>query len=263
MVATSSAATAASMSNWSQTDGFNSSTGGGLSATGDVFTNGTLTLANNALINGNATAAAVVLGNQSWINGSMFPLAQPEAFLQVKLPDFLTDLGSIALSGSQTSHVAVGSYKVANLTMSNTAILHVDNCSGPVTLYVTGAIDIGGSAQILTCSANPEQFAVYVSGAGQVAVSGSNGSFYGVLYAPNSAVQLSNSGDLYGAVVGGSLSLSNSSRLHYDAALRGAQGAGGNNLMMGMGSSLMMDTGLSDGGATGLNPDALYQAPQL
>jgi hypothetical protein len=260
LVATSSGASAATMSGGSQTDGFDSNAGTSNGPTGDVFTNGTLNMSNNAFLDGNAKAAGFVLANQSEISGSRAPLSQPEAFLQVKVPDFLTDLGAIGLSGSQTRHVAAGSYLASSLTMSNTSILHIDNCTGPVTLYLTGAIDVGGSARIATCSANPEHFAVYVSGTGTVAVGGNNGSFYGVLYAPNSSVQMSNSGDLYGAVVGGSLSLSNSSRLHYDTALRGYQ-VSGNKGAGWEGSAVMIDDGSGD--MTAVDPDALYVAPQL
>jgi len=267
MVATSNTSTAAKMSGNSQTDSFNSLIGAysSISQTknqGDIFANGTLTTSNYAYVNGNGTAAKFVVSDASGISGSRIALAQPETFLQVKIPDLLPDLGAISMNSSQTRHLGPGSYLVSNLTLSKDSILYVDNCTGPVTIYATGAISISDRAQVVTCSTNPEQFAVYVSGTGQVSVGGSNGGFYGVLYAPTSLVKLSNSGDIYGAVVGGSLSLSNSSKLHYDAALRGSLVG---RLLLAL-DMLMTSSVTSDGTSsdtTIANPDALYVVPQL
>src|ERR1019366_3258631 len=249
-------------------------------AQGDVFTNGTLKTSNYAYINGNATAGKFVVSDHSGIRGNRKTLTQPEAFLQVKIPDLLPDLGAINLSSSQTQHLAVGSYLVSNLTLSKSSTLYVDNCTGPVTIYATGSITITDSAKVVTCSTNPEEFAVYVSGTGQVSVGGTNGGFYGVLYAPTSTINLSSSGDIFGAVVAGSLKLSSYSKLHYDAALRDPRVSSlvsspvKTTTMMAASASTISDavsvSTISDAAgasmsspAAPVNADAMYEVPEL
>ena len=54
---------------------------------------------------------------------------------------------------------------------------------------------------------------------------GSSSDLYATIYAPQSAVTLSGSGDLYGSIVGLSVSMTGSSAIHYDLALDPNNGA--------------------------------------
>src|SRR5581483_4360230 len=98
------------------------------------------------------------------------------------------------------STLAPGSYQVSALTLSG-GELRVNNATGPVTLYVTGPVAISSGGRITTAAADPERFALYVSGAQPVAIT-NNGSWYGVLYAPQSVVSLGGNGGFFGSFVG-------------------------------------------------------------
>jgi hypothetical protein len=50
---------------------------------------------------------------------------------------------------------------------------------------------------------------------------------YGGVYAPDSAITLSNSAETFGAYVTKTMNLSNSTRIHYDEALGGFGGSSG------------------------------------
>ena len=203
------------------TDSFNSRT---LQAgsQGDVLSNGKLVLDSRAQVLGDATAAAFSRNADHVVAGDVTALSSPAAYLQVKVPDMLPSLGAFSLTGSATYHLAAGSYQMASLTLRNTSILYVDNCTGPVTVYVTGTVTIQDAAQVLPCDPNPERFAVYVSGPGAVTL-GTAGYFYGVLYAPQSSVWVAQSGDLYGAAVAHKIHLEHEGAVHFDEELRGGQ----------------------------------------
>ena len=160
------------------------------------------------------------------ITGSRTNSSQSESFLPVQRPDFLTDLGEVTLDGSSTRTLTPGSYLVReSLMVQNNALLYVDNCAGPVTVYVSGKITVQDTGQIVTCSIDPELFAVYIDGAEPVELKGAGGTFHGVIYAPQSLVEISNDGILYGSLVAGRLDVSNSAVVHYDANLKGSSDA--------------------------------------
>ena len=69
---------------------------------------------------------------------------------------------------------------------------------------------------------NPEKFAIYVASDQSVSFGGSAAThFYGVLYAPHSAVEIVGGGQWYGAFVGNSLRETGRSTVHYYRALKG------------------------------------------
>ena len=53
----------------------------------------------------------------------------------------------------------------------------------------------------------------------------SNAALYADIYAPQSNITLSGTGDIYGAVVGKSITMSGTSNIHYDLSLSGSNGA--------------------------------------
>jgi hypothetical protein len=208
---------AVSMSGTTLTDSYSSRTGlGGIR--GDVLTDGDISLASSATINGNATATSFSLSGQSLINGTRITPTQPTSFLSVSVPIGLTDLGKIDLKSGMAQTLAPGSYKVTDLSVSGGQLV-IDNGAGPVTVYVTGAVTVS-SGRVTITDPDPEKFAIYVASTKTTAVK-SDAAFAGVLYAPQSTVTISGSGQFQGSFVGKQMKLTGAAQVHYDTALRG------------------------------------------
>jgi hypothetical protein len=208
---------AISMSGTTLTGSYNARTG--LSGNrGDVLSNGGLSMSNSATINGTTTATSFSVSGSSQITGTRITPPRPTSFLAVSVPVGLTDLGTIKLSNGNTRTLGPGSYKVTDVSLSGGTLV-IDNAAGPVTLYVTGQFTISGG-QVTMTDPNPEKFAMYIASTKQAAVN-SKGTFAGVIYAPQSVVTLTGSGQFLGSFVGQQMKLTGSAKVHYDPALRG------------------------------------------
>lgn len=215
-------ASSVTMANNAQTNAF-SPTSNTYTAAGDAYSNGAVTLNNWSVVNGNATGASFMVAPTAKITGSK-TLGSPMSFMAVKLPDGLPNLGSINLNWWQNAATITGpgSFQVKDIQLGGFSTLTIDNSKGPVTLYVTGTLSVLGNARILPVNSNPEWFAMYVTSALPVTLQGSSiGKFYGVLYAPTSAVSISGNADFFGAFVGQSMFAGGSARIHYYRPLRG------------------------------------------
>jgi len=208
---------AVSMSGTTLTDSYNSRTGLA-GVRGDVLTDGGIAMSNSATINGNATATSFSLSGQSLINGTRTTPTQPISFLSVSVPIGLTDLGKIDLKSGMAQTLAPGSYKVTDLSVSGGQLV-INNVAGPVTVYVTGAVTVS-SGRVTITDPNPEKFAIYVASTKTTAVK-SDAAFAGVIYAPQSTVTITGSGQFQGSFVGKQMKLSGAAQVHYDTALRG------------------------------------------
>lgn len=213
-------ASSISMSNTAATDSYNSNTG--LSGTdGDLRSNGLLNLTNVALVNGDATAASFSITNGSVITGTKTTTSQALNFMPIFVPKEIQNLGDIVrTNGATYTLVGPASYKVGKIDLSNGARLLIDNMAGPVTLYVTQYAKTANTAQITTTDPNPENFALYMVNGGDVELTNA-GTFYGVVYGPQSRIKFTNGGQFNGAFVGNRVELDNSAQVHYDTALRG------------------------------------------
>ena len=209
-----------SMSKETRTDSFNRRTGVS-GAEGDIFSNGAIQLGGKAVVNGNGRGGSFAVVPPAVITGSQTVVSQPTTFLSVSLPTGLLSLGTINLGKNQTrTLIGPASYQVADLLVAKSGQLVVDNTRGPVTLYVTGAVDIAGDGLVTTAEPNAEKFAIYVAGGGPVHLAKA-GALYGVVYAPQAAITIEGLGEMFGAFVGKSLSALGYAQIHYDPALRG------------------------------------------
>lgn len=126
-------------------------------------------------------------------------------FLSIKGPVDLIVTGNVTVGGS--GYLAIGGSGSTNPSLN---------------LYSPGTVDIGGSGMVNN-TATPAKATIWGtratgSGTQTIAVTGS-GAFKGTIYAPNANIALSGSGDVYGAVVGNTVTLSGSSTVHYDVQL--------------------------------------------
>jgi len=117
--------------------------------------------------------------------------------------------------------VATNTYttNIVTATPSGTNIVNVTNGPPKVEIYVGGTtIDISGNG-----IANDGGIAANLSLYGLPSVTtvelGGNSSFYGGIYAPSAAFKLHGTADIYGSVVGNSISTVGNFNLHYDEAL--------------------------------------------
>jgi hypothetical protein len=212
-------AASVTMKNASSIDGYDPVTAA-ITRTGDVFSNGPITLTDVAVVKGGATGARFSVASTANITGRMI-VGTPTSFMQIQVPAGIPTLGSIALDERMSqSIVGPGSFLVSNLSIGGNATLSIDNSAGPVTLYVTGSVTMKGNSRLLVADRDPEKFAIYVASDSQVSFAGSS-DFYGVLYAPTSPVTIGGAGEWFGAFVGNTLLTSGVARIHYDSALEG------------------------------------------
>jgi hypothetical protein len=184
---------------------------------GDVQSNGIVTISDDALVNGDATGAAVNVRGRGHAMSTGHG-NKPGDLLPVYMPNLLTDLGSVNLTGSQSLTLEPGAYKASDLVLRGNSQLIINNANEAVTLYVTGLVEVSGNAQILaTETRGPEDFSLYVQGSGNVTIVG-NGTFSGLVYAPHSVVDLSGQGDFYGAFVGKTVKVGGAVAVHYDTS---------------------------------------------
>jgi hypothetical protein len=208
------------MKNHAAVDSYNSHTG--LSgADGDIRSNGQITLDNQARVNGDATAASFSITNGSVITGAKTITAQALSLMPIATPKELPNLGDLVRSNGQMyTLVGPASYEVGKIEFSNGAQLVIDNSAGPVTLYVTKNVKFDNGARITSADPNPEKLALYMINGNDVKLA-NNGSFYGVVYAPQAVIDLTNGGQFHGSFVGREIKLDNGAQVHYDTALRG------------------------------------------
>ncbi len=177
----------------------------------NVATNGTLYGNGSSQINGNAytTNEGAATGN---ISGSTNMLEAPLSYPAPTLPSSYTSLGVVDIKNAQT--LAGGTYYCTSFSMSGNAQLTV---SGPVKVYVQGALSIDGNAAIAVAGDKPSNLEIYVMGVGPVNL-GKN-DLYASIYCPLSPVNMNGNSDLFGAVIAESIHMNGTNTIHYDTTL--------------------------------------------
>ncbi|MEW6279892.1 MAG: hypothetical protein AB1758_14785 [Candidatus Eremiobacterota bacterium] len=127
-------------------------------------------------------------------------------------------------SRARVELVEGGEYVFDKLTMRDDSVLEVDrNVSAPVKVYMKGEFDMQGGS-VVNRSAKPANLRFLVE-QGQVYLDDSQTKAYFVVYAPESQVTVDDDAQIYGAVVGKSITLRDNSELRYDLALKELNGA--------------------------------------
>ncbi|WP_428940065.1 DUF7305 domain-containing protein [Fontivita pretiosa] len=183
---------------------------------GHIATRGSISLSGNVRIYGNAYYRAGLYrsGNAMVMSpGQAQVLSQDLSYPAPSLPDSYVSLGNLTGSGNGSIVLNSGNYYVNNINTSGNYTIRIN---GRVKLYVAGSISLSGN--VSTQGNLPGNFAINVLNSGNVALSG-NSSLYADIYAPNSAVTVSGNGDLFGRIVGKTLSISGNGKFHYDEDL--------------------------------------------
>ena len=210
-----------------------------------VWANGSVSL-NNITVKGDVGATgAVVVGGTSQVMGDVTPAEDPKPEMPIEscpaggftpaasLPPFNATTnnytynattGVLAISGANTIFTLTGtSYYFSSITVSGNAQFRVNPPAGARTeIVISNLLNIAGGT--LT-NVPGTAMALGFSSCGTPAVpatwsiSGGAGAAYSV-YAPNHPVTFSsNNGDLKGAVVASTFTMTGGARLHYDEAL--------------------------------------------
>jgi len=234
------------------TDSYDSAIGPAITnADGNVGTNSTslcaITISGNTTINGNTavgaggtTASALCAsGSASAQSSSVMPanLSLPS----VTIPTVGTNQGNasfahganalapnqtygvVSVSANATLALSAGTYVFSSLSLTGQGTITVT--SGPVIVYITSSLSLagGGVANSTLVASNLMFFAGPL--VSTIAMTGGSSASF-ALYAPDTDVSISGNGDIYGAVVGRTVTDTGNGAIHYDLELQHATAAG-------------------------------------
>jgi Flp pilus assembly protein TadG len=198
---------------------------------GAIASNGNITLSGSSSIHGDAHPGVGKSVTGGTVDGSKSQLTTPLSYANgnagsassvndnAQLGSSLSGAKDLSLSGNQARSFPGGTYYVHDFSVSSSASI---TFTGPTIIYCYHNLSFSGSAT--TASSLPKNLQIVLcpdtSGhaPGDVNVSGSS-ALYADIYAPQSKVNISGSGDLYGRVVGQSVDMSGTAAIHYDISL--------------------------------------------
>lgn len=200
----------------------NSTTPGALSLNGNAKINGSVVVGYEGNPNTVVTVAnATITGSRSTLpeDWTVYdPPTTPEIHTDVNLSS-VSGNNTVTLEGRDSTPPDPIIYHTSSLKISGNAKIVT---TGAVKIYVDGAIDITGNGVVVPDN-HPANLLLYSTGSSTVKIAG-NGSFYGGVYAPNSAVTASGNGDVFGAVIAKTYTQSGNSATHFDLALKDLTG---------------------------------------
>jgi len=227
---------------------YNAATAG---TNGDLFTNGDADLSSSTILKGDITAAGVAsIGNPGGVTGTVTqgaPPLPPYPVLDCPTGGY-TPASYIPIGGpggAKSYDPVLGKLIIGsgnNLILSSPPpggtyyFSYIDAGGGPITInggqHVNIIIDdkltVGSGGLVNT---GPDPTALSVSSCGSPvkpsawSITGGAGAYF-TIYAPNHDVVVGGGGDLWGAVIGGTVSATGGSKFHYDEALGAAGGNG-------------------------------------
>lgn len=206
---------------------------------------GAVTLKNSSTVNGDVVVGAggnpsvVINDSGSTITGETRALTQTNPLPTVVVPQWLESLPS---SGTIENNTTItNSAKYSGIDLKNNKAIVID---GNITLYTTGDIILGNSAELQIASdaslilylggdfegknsstvnnltQDARKLQIYCLDSCESMLLKNSTDFYGAIYAPNANVTMDNSADLHGAVVAKDFEQRNSGAFNYDASLR-------------------------------------------
>jgi hypothetical protein len=193
----------------------------------DSIANGAVSVGPGSTVDGQALVGAggnpaTGIVNQGTITGATG--TEPSAFALPlsTIPPAVTNLGALNISGNSTRTLPGGTYWFSSISVTGNARLVT---TGPVKIYVTGSVDIGGNG-VGTAGNLPPNFLLYgtvdpsnaANKCTSVSIHG-NGNFYGAVYAPEASVVVAGNGVNYGALTGNTVRINGNGGFHYDEQL--------------------------------------------
>lgn len=252
-----------SLGNGVQTDSYDSqrggyNVGGNKAQHGDIGTNGlSVRIGNNSTVGGNVNTGAggTVSSGNATITGTSTSTARL-SIPPVIVPRSLVALdyqSPHALSVSGNTALTAGDYKYSSLSVVSGGTLSIDGAVriyltgadaaqtafsiennatfvigslGSLTLYSDGKIDIKANADINNKTEDASRLVIYstFTGAGGV-VLGSHKDVHAAIYAPNTEIAVGENANVFGSMLGRTVSVGDGSAVHYDTNLKNYSGA--------------------------------------
>lgn len=202
---------------------------------GSIASNGNIYLSGNSYVHGDARPGiGMTVDSPSRVSGSSDPLTKPLNYPRANAGAFATTndnanipaayfskAGNLTLKSGESLTLPGGVYylNAVNLGAGSTM-----SFTGPAKVYCEGNWVMNGHAE--TSGNLPKNLKIIMVGpssssasAGKVTIGGGS-AMYAHIYAPLSPINLSGTGDFYGAMVGESIDMTGTSAIHYDTALR-------------------------------------------
>lgn len=134
--------------------------------------------------------------------------------------------GDVDIQSGRNVTLSPGTYVFHNLDVQ--AELKVEE--GPVIIYITGRLKVFGQGEINNATQAAPNLRFYCSSDVEdvVVTGGSQAAF--ALYAPSSDISVNGGGDVYGAIIGKSVTMNGGGAVHYDLALNDIDDGGGGGL---------------------------------
>jgi hypothetical protein len=206
---------------------------------------GSIGLKNSATVNGDIVVGVggnpsiVISDYGATVTGDTRALTERYEMPPITLPEWLESLPSSGVIENDTTISSSGKYSGINLGNSETVTI-----SGGITLYITGDIILGNSAElgiennsslilyldgnfegknssaVNNLTQNAKNLQIYGLDSCETMIFKNSSDLYGAIYAPNADVIMNNSAAIYGAVTAKSFEQHNSGRFNYDVLLR-------------------------------------------
>jgi hypothetical protein len=147
--------------------------------------------------------------------------------------------GGTSVSFNNGTTLTSGTYRVSSINLSGSG---KGTINGNVTIYVTGSVNLSGTSQIVILpggsltiylngslnvsggsivnqTLNPHNLTIYGTSTCTSASYSGSSALYGIIYTPAASTSISGGVNLYGSVIGRSVTISGGSAVHYDASL--------------------------------------------
>ncbi|MGI8401792.1 MAG: pilus assembly PilX family protein [Gemmatimonadaceae bacterium] len=207
-------------------------------STATLWSNGAISLTNTTVL-GTVTSAGAIAGGGNVVSGGSTALAPAVPPMDIKtcpgggftaaasVPNgagiaYNAGTGVLTVAGGGTITLTGANYYFSRVVLSGNSTLIVNPpAGGHVDVVISDLLNISGGT-VTNLASTPTALGFSSCGSPAVpstwALSGGAASAFSV-YAPNHPVTLSGGGEVYGAVVSSTFTISGGSKLHYDAAL--------------------------------------------
>ena len=126
--------------------------------------------------------------------------------------------GQVTVSNGASLVLQPGVYVIRKLEFSGGARVSLASNDQPVKIYIGERFDLSNGVSVSSPTLSPQLLQLNLAdGANYLQTGGTN--FTGIVYGPGATIKMENSADVYGSVVGSSVTLTGSGSIHYDEAL--------------------------------------------